>query len=244
MQLTKIKVLGFEADYEVPENAEEFDLLAKKQGASFQASLKQELAHGSYGTIRANLCALLEGEEIVHPKDENRKHKLAEPLGKRQEFLRSDPVSSEETVVDGKKVTVYYNSKGKKLSEEQVAQVATETEKAFVDRILATVYGGDRGKMYPLFLTAVEFSPFDPSATERKEATARIPKTWLKAAQEIVEAGAQHQVAEQLAAIIGRPVEVTGLDNENAVAVLAQAIWENEQREAQLRKGKYLAMRG
>ena len=237
-----ITVYGIMVAYMVAESAEELNQLAKDPDACYKLALQQVLAHGSAGDFRATMCDILEGKEIVVGKLEDgtdEKFKLDAPLGARLFLFGKDPVTAVETEVDGKKVTTYTNSKGKKLSDEQAAQVRRETEKSFFDRVVAE-QGKTPEDFKSLIELAVRANPFDPSKSERKSAEARIGKTWLKVAEQIITNGAWDNAAAQLGQLLGRVVDVSNPDTR--LLNLATAIQDNEKKEAEARKNKYLAV--
>lgn len=242
MKNIDITVYGLTVAYAVAASAEEFNQLAGDPDACYKAALQQELAHGSAGEFRATMSAILEGKEIVVGKLEDgtdEKFKLDAPLGTRQWLFKGEVVTGEEVEKDGKKSTVFTNSKGKKLSDEQASQVKKETEFNFFNRVVA-----EQGKTADDFRTLIELAvranPFNPAITERKSAEARIGKTWLKVAEQIITNGAWDNAAAQLGQLLGRAVDVSNPDTR--LLNLATAIQDNEKKEAEARKNKYLAV--
>lgn len=240
MKNIDITVFGITVPYSVPETVEEFNQLAGDPEAAYKASLQQVLAHSSAGDFRSTICDLFEGKEVVVGKNEDgtdEKYKLDTPLGARLYLFGKEPCTSEEVEKDGKKVVIFYNSKGKKLSDEQAAQVKRETEKSFFDRVVA-----EQGKTAEDFKSIIELAvkanPFNPAKSERKSAESRVNKTALKVAEQIIANGAWDNAARQLTGLLGRVVDVSNPDTR--LLVLAQAVQENEKKELEARKLMYL----
>ena len=76
----KIKPYGIEINYSIPTTAQEFDELAGREGATLDLAVKQELYHGSYGDIRAEVTEKLiaAGYERQALKSEDRESTDAE----------------------------------------------------------------------------------------------------------------------------------------------------------------------
>lgn len=240
MKQIDITVFGITVPYSVPESVEEFNQLAGDPEAAYKASLQQVLAHSSAGDFRSTICDIFEGKEVVVGKNEDgtdEKYKLDAPLGTRLYLFGKEPVTAEEVEKDGKKITVYTNSKGKKLSEEQAAQVKRETEKSYFDRVVAE-HGKTPEDFKSIIELAVRANPFNPAKSERKSAESRVGKTALRTAEKIIEYGTWDNAARQLTGLLGRVIDVSNPDTR--LLILAQAVQENEKREAEARKLMYL----
>lgn len=225
MKQVKIKLMGVELDYSIPETHEEYNVLAKAapgEDPCLEDAINKTLFHGSYGSIRA-----------VTAK------KLVESGYKRNWMLKNDVVTMEEVEKDGKKVKVFTNAKGKTLNDTQAAEVKLEPEFAFFKRICAE-QGVEPIHFAEVLQAAANETPFDPSARESTPAEKKAGKTHLKVAQQIMDNGAIVQVAATLSKILGRPIDVS--NSETAVTVLALAIGENEAREAAARMNKYMTL--
>jgi hypothetical protein len=214
--MTPINVLGVTVNYDLPTTLQEALLLPGcTEDLIFKSFLKQNLYHGSFGAIRAKITELLE----------------ASKLGKRENYFKKKVVTKQE---DGS----WLDASGKALATEQVGEIEIETDARFFLRTCAV--NGVEPKAYTeLVQEATNLVPFDVTRKERAAGEKKANKTHLKIATEIADNGALDRVASQLSADLGYEIDVTG-DRDEAINTLALAIGENERREADLRKNRYL----
>lgn len=224
MQST-VKIMGVEVNYDIPANLQEaLALPGSSEDLVYKSFLKQVLYHGSYGAIRAKVSELLEEKGI----------------GKRLSYCGKKLVERVDKEVDGKTVKVWTFDNGKELTEAQLDSVSTETDAQFFLRVCAEQEKTPES-FTDLVQEAANATPFDVTRKERSAAEKKANKTHLKIATEIADNGALERVATQLSADLGRDIDVSG-DREDAINALALAIGENEKREAEIRKNKYMAM--
>lgn len=224
-----LKLLGVEFTYAVPANLEEATTLpGSSPELVFDMFLKQSLYHGSYGAIRAKLCDLLEEKK----------------LGVRQSFLGKALVTrskkTEGEGEDAKEVFTWLDAKGKEVPKDKWDDIVTETEAVFFKRVCAE-RGVEATEFKNLIQQAANECPFDVTRKERTAAAKKAAKGHIKIAMEIANNGGLEKVLTQLGAKLGKTLEVTG-DVEVDINTLALAIGENERREADERKNKYLTM--
>lgn len=231
--------MGVAVAFAIPANLEE---LLAQPGATpesvYKLALSQVLYHSTYSAIRAETTALLEGTA----KDSDGNLLTGEHIGvtKRLAFFGKKPVTKSEKIVDDKKVTIWVLESGKELTDEQVESVYIETDTELFRRYCASI-GKTEQDLAPLVQLAADRTPFDLTRRERTAAEKKASKTHLKIATEIANNGALERVATQLSSDLGREITVAGLDRDDAINVIALAIGENERREAEIRKNKYLA---
>lgn len=218
--------------YRVPASVEAYDTLAKRTGACLDAAVKQQLFHGSYGDIRAGITDKL--VELGH--------------GKPRLTIGKVEVAEVFEEKDGKpELTGYVSTDGKEKKFKSDADVKVEADKAFFDRVCAEL-GVEATHFADLIQAVADANPFDPSRKQRTAAQRKIAKTYIEAAQGIVDAGdiAINGAVAQLSELLDRPIDVS--DPETRVMVIATAIADNELREKREReeklKGKYLAFAG
>lgn len=218
--------MGVPVNYDIPANLQEaLQLPGSSEELIFKSFLKQSLYHGSYGAIRAKVSELLESKEH----------------GKRESVVNKKKVIRVDKEVEGKNTKVWvFESTGKELNEAQLDLVETETDAKFFLRICAEK-GVEPNSFAALIQEAADLVPFDVTRKERGAAEKKANKTHLKIATEIADNGALERVATQLAVDLGREIDVTG-DRDDAINNLALAIGENERREAEVRKNKYMGM--
>lgn len=221
--------MGVEVTYEIPANLQEaLALPGSSEELIYKSFLKQVLYHGSFGAIRSKVSELLESEGH----------------GKRQSMVNKKLVEKfDKPTEEGKTVKAWrFVDTEKELNESQLEKVETETDAQFFMRVCAEK-GVDTSSFQDLIQRAANDTPFDVTRKERTAAEKKANKTHLKIATEIADNGALERVATQLSAELGRDIDVSG-DREDAINALALAIGENERREAEARKNKYLAMGG
>ena len=217
--------MGVEVNYDIPANLQEaLALPGSSEELIFKSFLKQVLYHGSYGAIRAKVSELLESKNI----------------GKRLSYLGKKLVTKVEKEVEGKTVKVWAFDNGKELNETQVEDVETETDAKFFLRVCAEK-GVEPTSFTDLIQEAASLVPFDVTRKERTAAEKKANKTHIKIATEIADNGALERVAAQLSVDLGKEIDVSG-DRDDAINALALAIGENERREAEIRKNKYMTM--
>jgi hypothetical protein len=229
---TEIRVNGVSGiKFRVPATVEAFDTLAKRNGAALDAAVKQQLFHGSYGDIRAGITAKLVEQGVGKPKMSIGKFEVVEVFETKDD--KSELVGY--STVDGKKSF--------KLDQE----VKIEPDKAFFDRVCAE-QGVEPSHYADLIQQVANENPFDPSRKQRAAGARKIAKTYIEAAQGIVDAGelAINGATAQLSELLDRPIDVS--DPETRVMVIATAIADNELREKRERdeklKNKYMAFAG
>lgn len=215
--------MGVYVNYEVPGNLQEaLALPGSSEDLIYKSFLKQILYHGSYGAIRARVSELLEETGT----------------GTRKSFAGKKEITQTTKELDGKTVKIWVYDNGKEVKED--ADISTETDAQFFLRVCAEA-GVEASHFTELVQRATNETPFDVTRKERAFAEKKANKTHLKIATEIADNGALERVANQLGAELGRDIDVTG-DRDDAINNLALAIGENERREAEARKNKYLAM--
>jgi hypothetical protein len=215
--MTPINVLGVAVNYDLPTSLQEALLLPGcTEDLIFKSFLKQNLYHGSLGAIRAKITELLEARE----------------LGKRESYLKKKLVFKQG---DGS----WLDASGKTLTTEQVGEIEIETDARFFLRTCA-INGVDPKSYTELVQEATNLVPFDVTRKERGAAgEKKASKKHLSLATEIADNGALDRVALQLGFELGFEIDVSG-DRDEAISTLALAIGENERREADQRKNKYL----
>lgn len=225
----KIRIMGVaDLDYAVPATVEAYDTLAKRQGRCLEDAVAKTLFHSSYGVIRAGITKAL----------------IEAGLGTPKLFATSKKIEVTEVFEgegDDKKLTGYVDAKGKEYKAD--TDISVESDKNFFDRVCAE-QGVEADHFRDLIQKVCDNNKFDPSVRERGTGQRKIAKTYIAAAQEIVDANAHEGVAQQLSEILNRMVDVS--DPETRVLVLATAISDQEaaerrEKEANL-KNKYLAL--
>lgn len=207
--------LGFKPTIQVPSSVEEFDRLAKRDGACLEEGNKNVIYRSIYAQARNG---------FLHGVDEEKDASGAvvvpaiEGLDKRTGTERKYKVVKPE-VRDGDKIT----------QEEVTAW--DEKEDAYAERVFATlVQQGEfpsveaaRAAFAPLMQQVVDTIPFDPSRSERASAgPKKTPKTYYGIADALVEiAGSIEAAAQKFTAKTGRAVSA---DRD----ALAKAIWEDQ----------------
>lgn len=69
MQTVETKSLAHKFKISAPSTVEEFDKMAKKDGATLDAAVQQEIAHGTLGDVRDVFVALIEEETGIARRD-------------------------------------------------------------------------------------------------------------------------------------------------------------------------------
>ncbi len=216
--------------YAQPATVEKYDALAKSPGRALSDACSKQLFHGSYGDIRAGITAkLIENGE-----------------GTPKMWIGKDEVTEAyEGEGEARKLTGYTGAKGKTYKLD--ADVKYEADKAFFDRVCLEK-GVEATHFTALIQEVANSIPFDPSRKQRTAGARKIAKTYIEAAQGIIDAGdaAISGVAAQLAEKLERPLDVS--DVETRLMVLATAIAdvelaEERERKAQT-KNKYLVAAG
>lgn len=222
MESTTIKIMGIACTYLIPGNlAEAIACPGSSEEVVYKHFLKQELYHGSYGNIRAKVSDMLEASGFA-----------------RKSYLKGKEVTQAEDAEGNK---VWTNESGKPLTETQIEAIETETDMVMFKRWVAETQPTD-SEVSALVQAAADACPFNPQKRERSGGgEKKANKTNLKIATEIADNGGLERVAAQLSVDLGYDIDVTG-DRDAAINTLALAIGENEKREAQERKNKYMAM--
>ena len=210
-----------------PATVEKYDSLAKVQGRCLADACAKHLFHSAYGDIRSGISAKLVETGEGTPKMWIGKAEVTEVF---------------EGEGDAKKLTGYTDAKGKSYKLD--SDVKLEADKAFFDRVCAEK-GVEASYFTDLIQSVANANPFDPSRKTRTAGPRKIAKTYLEAAQGIIDAGDAviAGATAQLSELLDRPLDTS--DPETRLTVLATAIADNELREKREReaktKEKYLA---
>jgi len=213
--------------YATPATVEKYDTLAKSVGRCLSDACAKHLFHSAYGDIRAGITEKLIKQGVGTPKLWIGKAEVTETF---------------EGEGDEKKLTGYTDAKGKTYKAD--SDVKVEADKAFFDRVCAEL-GVEPTHFTALIQEVANSVPFDPSRKQRTAGPRKIAKTYIEAAQGIIDAGDAviAGATAQLSELLDRPIDTS--DPETRLTVLATAIADNELREKREReaktKEKYLA---
>lgn len=178
---------------EVPSSVEEFDQLAKKQGAALESAIMNVLYRGTLAKFRAAFV----------------------------EWLAKETGIARKTRTEGEG--------------EKAKTVPDEKDSVYVDRVIATLSGGDDDKAAAIVAgwqakaqELMDAAEFNPAESERKggDGSKLVAKTYINWAKDAIAAGKGQALANLLTQKLGRTVAVDG--SENDVMSLAKAIAENE----------------
>lgn len=220
--LTQINVLGVKVNYDLPTTLEEaLELPGCTKELIFKSFLKQALYHGTYGAFRPKITQTLEEDG----------------LGKREYYFKKKLVHK---ITDGQAESWQMVETGKVLTPEQITLIEVETDARFFARVCALA-GNEPSAYTGLIQKVVDSIPFDVTRRERTIGEKTANKKHLKLAVEIADNGALERVAGQLSIDLGYEINVSG-DRDEAINTLALAIGENERREEEQRKNKYLTL--
>lgn len=222
MKTVTIKPFGVEVDYSIPSTLAE--MVEKAGGGTAGEEVVRELAHRQFlyhtamGAIRSGLVAAVEEAGTYARKYFN---------GKAGEIFLSGE--------DGDGNPTFTNDKGKAVKDPTVRR---ETDDVFIRRIAAE-QGFEVSDLYKSQIQDItNETTYDLTVKERTVAEKKLAKVYLEAAKEIVDNGQTDHIAARLGELLGRTVDVSNPDT--AITVLAAAIRDNEARERQAVKSKYL----
>jgi len=215
MKSQTVKTLGYTINVQVPENVQEFDRLAKKDGACLEQGILNIIYRSVLAQFRSLFCEQVEAQTQVarETKDTGRTRKV--------KTEHPDGSVTEET----ESVLVY-----------------SETEADYLDRVIHTLAQRDgvapdevHARFAELANSLAGKIPFDPSEKERAEGSAgpkKPSKTMLALAAKIVAANAAAKVAGDLTQKLGFVVLPD-------VESLARAITEDQRRKRLALEAEY-----
>ena len=200
MQTVKINSLGLIINFGVPSTVEEYDNLAKKQGACLESGIMNVLYRSTLAKFRPLLADRIENQTSIARKTET-------VLGK-----DGQPKKDE----DGTVVEKYIESEAEYL--DRVCAVLVEN-KTFASTEAALASFGT------LAQEVADTLVFDPSEKERQPAgPKKIAKAYLEVAQKAADSGKIEALASKLATKLGNwKVDAT-------VESVARAISEDQRR--------------
>lgn len=216
MQTVSVNTLGFKLNYEVPSSVEEFDRLAKRNGAALDEANKNVIYRSVLATFRDGF---LHGLDEVKDSGGNVVRSAIKGLEELTDIKRAVKVTKPEVKdADGK------------ITQEEVT-AWDEKEDAYKERVFATL--ATNGTFPSTEAAAASYQTtaqdvinaiaFDPSKTERQSAGPKTtPKTYFGIADALIEmAGSIDLAAAKFATKTGRAVEATR-------EALAKGIWEDQ----------------
>lgn len=169
--------LGYKIELPAPETVEEFDKLAKKEGACLAEAVKNIFYRSMLPVFRANFIELVENQTGVN---------------------RETKESGRTRTVDGvtEPVMVYTQTEAQYL--DHVCAVTAQERGEAVEAVRASFAG--------LAQQVADSLEFDPAETMRKTASAgpkKIANKWLEIARKLEERGALAKTAAKLTATLG-----------------------------------------
>lgn len=184
MQILEVNTLGLTVKCNAPSSVEEYDRLAKKEGACLIDGIKNTIYRSYLNQVREGFCEALE-------KTTGITRKVAQVLD-----AEGKPKTTKDE--DGNVIEVL---------------VYDETEKVYVARVCAET-GKPIEAYQDLINSVAEQIAFDPSATEPKpKAPAKTPKLCLEAAKKLIEEGRGSSVAASLSAKLNRTINGDDVDD-------------------------------
>lgn len=215
MQTTKVKSLGYELNYAVPADIEEFDRLAKYVGAALAEANKNVIYRSSLAEFR---YAFIHGVEEVKDANGLVTQSAIDGLEKITGIERKTKVTKPEVKdADGK------------ITQEEVLAF-DEKEQEYVNRALASKVADGTFPSLEAALAGysslaqqiIDTIVFDPSKTERTTGPKKTPKTYTNIAEELVKlAGSVETAVAKFNSKTGRSVDTT-------LEALAKGIWEDQ----------------
>lgn len=215
MKSVQVNSLGFDLVKSVPESIEEYDSLAKRQGACLDDAINSTLYRGTFAMFR---------DLFLHGQEADEANGITAFEG--VESITGIERKTKE-VKSGDKTTTVYD----------------ETEGNYWKRVIAEKFGGDADKAKAEFAAvaqeAMNRAEFDPSIAERKSSGPKtVAKQYVSIATDAVNAGKGQKLADMLAAHLGRAISLTG-NNEDDIKILARAIADREAQKRAALKGEY-----
>ena len=194
MKTKTYKSLGLEVKVSVPSTMEEFDKLAKREGACLDEATNNAVYRGYLGNFRADL---------LHGREADAENGIAAFKG------LEEATGVERLTKDS----------GKKNAKGEAIEVYDETEEEYKDRVVA----GGRITVAELQQMADELTSitaFDPSARERKpSAPKKLAEKWLTHAKAILKKGQIEELNKRLQKQIAKTFEVSGDAEKDAIAL-------------------------
>mgnify|MGYP001305478137 CR=1 FL=1 len=184
MKETNINSLGFELKAQVPDSVEEYDNLAKKQGACLESAVNNVLYRSVLADFRAQFCEAVENNTGIKRATEPTGRKSKNEDGTEEDILRF----TETEAVYFKRVCAELVSNGTHTSVEAAAASFASLAQGIISNIV-----------------------FDPSERERQPSQPKsVAKKYLNIAQEWVDAGQTERRVEQMRAKLGDTWKVEG----------------------------------
>ena len=212
MSPIEIKSLGFKLVKQVPDSVDEFDRLAKENGAALREANRNVLYRSTLAEFRNTF---LHGSDADGDRPAIVGLDASTGIDRKSKITRAEERDAENNII----------------KEEQSAWAETEDE--FFSRVCAEL---TKSGQYPSVeaaqaslasqaQTVLDSIPFDPSKTERKSAgPKKIPNTYMEVAKEIVNAKGGDVDAACAAFTRKTALEV----NPKTVEALAAAVWADQ----------------
>lgn len=189
MQERKFKSLGLDVPFQVPESTEEFDRLAKQEGACLTEAVNNVVYRSNLATFRHYF---LHGTEGAKDSEGN-------PL---PQINGVEQLTGIKRATETKELTSKNEDGSPKTTE-----VYAETEMKYFQRVLDE-RGEEASQYQELANDVANVIPFDPSAQERGSGKTKIPKTYLELAKKAIDGGKAEVLAERLKERLGREVDL------------------------------------
>jgi hypothetical protein len=181
MQNVTVNSFGYDLNYSVPATPEEFDQLAKQQGACVKEANNNVIYRSTLADFRSSFCERLEKDTGIE-----RKTKVVKP----EQRNEAGEITQEEVVAWDETEKNYFN----RVIASLVSSGAAPTPEAAAASLAAVAQ------------EIIDSIPFDPSATERTSGPKKTPKTYVEVAQAIIDQGGAEKAATKLSGLLGRAV--------------------------------------
>lgn len=213
-----ISTLGFDLNTQVPGSVDEYDTLAKQQGACLTSAVLNVLYRSTLATFRSNFVEAVENNTGIL--------RLTEQVKNKDGSLKSE----KETVK---------NADGTETTSETPVTKYTETEKDYFLRVCAELVTQSKfasleaasGSFQSLAQTTIDTITFDPAEAEKKQSgPKKIAKAYTALAQKASDNGKLETLAATLATKLVNWTVLATVDS------VARAISEDQRRKRENEK--------